>query len=410
MASYSTLPGDSFATVATQFYGDPGLAADIAAANPGVLEPLQPGTALVVPFRPGPTPVPVPKDPDAGVKVNLNGVPFKFWKQVTITRSLDAFDKFELMAPIMPENVSFRKAIKPNSWSPVQIFNDGVLMFTGRHVTTVPQSSAKNKQVQIGGLSSPGIMQDCTLPITAYPAEFQKSDLTTIATKLCKPFGIVVEPDATVPPKPFKRVRLETGDAALDFIIDLAKKRKTLVRSSVLGALVLAGPPTPGIPVAQLTEDTPPLEEVIPSFDPESYFSHVTVVRKTGRRTPGSHYTVSTPTAVQDGIMRPLTLDDDDLEPGDLVASAEAAAGRVLAGSAVYSCRVSDWKDAFGNLWEPGATVRLHAPDAMCYFPSDFIINSVRFSRSGKTESAVLELVLAGSYTGVPPVRLPWEG
>ena len=410
MASHSTVPGDTFATVATQFYGDPGGAASIAAANPGVFEPLQPGTALIVPFRPGPTPVPVPKDPNAGVAVNINGAPFKFWKQVTITKSLDSFDTFELMAPIMPENVAFRAAVKPLSYAPVQVFNDGVLMFSGRHVTTIPQTNAKNKQVQIGGYSNPGIMQGCMLPITAYPAEFQLMDLTTIATALCAPFGIVVEPDPTVPPKPFKRVKLKTGTPVLDFLTELAKKRKVLIRSSPLGSLVLSGPPTPGIPVAQLTEDTPPLEAVIPVFDPDKYFTHVTVVRKTGRRTPGSQYTVPIPPALAAGVVRPLTLDDDDLEPGDLVASAEGAAGRMLAGAAVYSVRVSTWKDNFGLLWEPGATVRLLAPDAMCYIPSDFVINSVRFSRSSNTESAVLELVLAGSYTGITPVILPWDG
>ena len=74
-----------------------------------------------------------------------------------------------------------------------------------------------------------------------------------------------------------------------------------------------------------------------------------------------------------------------------------------------YTCRVSTWRDPAGNLWAPNTTVTLTAPDAMIYDKYEFIIRSVTFETDRATETATLNLVLTGSFSGEIPDSLPWD-
>ena len=58
---------------------------------------------------------------------------------------------------------------------------------------------------------------------------------------------------------------------------------------------------------------------------------------------------------------------------------------------------------------EDDNTITLLAPGAMIYSEYEFVIKSVEFSRDGDSETAVLKLVLPGSFSGEIPETLPWE-
>jgi prophage tail gpP-like protein len=77
---------------------------------------------------------------------------------------------------------------------------------------------------------------------------------------------------------------------------------------------------------------------------------------------------------------------------------------------AAYSVSVSTWRDSLGSIWAPDTTVTLEAPDAMIYSAFSFIIRSVSFDRDGFSETATLDLVIPGSFSGQQPEALPWEG
>ena len=92
---YSTRAGDTFESIARKVYGDERRARLIAQANPGVVEPLAPGTVLATPPAPGAPADKIPQAPTATgneVALLIGGTRFRFWSDMRITRSLDAMD------------------------------------------------------------------------------------------------------------------------------------------------------------------------------------------------------------------------------------------------------------------------------------------------------------------------------
>ena len=76
---------------------------------------------------------------------------------------------------------------------------------------------------------------------------------------------------------------------------------------------------------------------------------------------------------------------------------------------ASYSVALSTWRDPAGNLWAPNTTLKLQAPGAMIYNSYEFIVRSVEFSKDSTSETARLNLVLPGAFSGQIPEALPWD-
>ena len=105
-----------------------------------------------------------------------------------------------------------------------------------------------------------------------------------------------------------------------------------------------------------------------------------------------------------------MTFKAPDTLNADVKAAVEAKAGRMFGNMAAYSVTVSTWRDPQGDLWEPNTTVKLLAPGAMIYNEYEFVIRSVDLDVEGDKRTATLDLVIPGSFSGVIPKVLPWEG
>lgn len=104
-----------------------------------------------------------------------------------------------------------------------------------------------------------------------------------------------------------------------------------------------------------------------------------------------------------------MTFSAPDVEGGDITDAVRAKTGRMFGNMAAYAVQVDTWRDPQGELWTPNTTVILEAPGAMVYAPYEFVLRSVAFDRSGSKESAELDLVLPGSFSGQTPEAMPWD-
>ena len=109
------------------------------------------------------------------------------------------------------------------------------------------------------------------------------------------------------------------------------------------------------------------------------------------------------------GVLRPMTFDVPDTIDSTVKAAVEAKAGRMFANIVSYDVRVATHRDPNGTRWKSNTTIILRAPDAMVYNDYEFIIRSVDFEKDDKTETATLNLVLPGSFSGKIPDSLPWD-
>lgn len=402
--------GDTFDSIARRVYGTESEAGRIRRANPGVSEPLVPGTTVVTPSAPSAPkdrPQRAPARTDDEVAVLIDGARFRFWDSVRITRSIDAMDTVEFGAPFDPDSPGMRETFRPFSYKPLGVTVGGGPLFTGTMVGIDPVLSRDNTTIAASGYSLPGVLNDCTPPPSSFPLEFNGQDLRGIAATVAGDFGLSVEfPDGPGPV--FERVACDPGKKGLAFLIELAQQRNLIVRSSSTGALVFFRPGQAGPPVARLRQGASPVLSVTPQFNPQQYHSHVTGIEPVTVGTGGGQYTVRNP-RLRD-VIRPITFTAQDTEGGDVTAAVEAKAGRMFGSMASYSVQVSTWRDSNGDLWAPDTTVALEAPDAMVYSEYSFTVRSVAFDQDSDQQTATLDLVIPGSFSGQQPEALPWEG
>jgi len=407
LSLYKIIAGDTFELVARKKYGDESQASRIASANPGTSEPLVVGTQLVIPAQPS-----APKDilqqaqadDENEVAVLIECERFRFWENIRTTRSIDAMDTVEFTAPQDP---AFRKIFKPFSYKSLDVTVGGDPLFTGTMIDIVPTLGNKRRTLDVSGYSLPGVLNDCTPPASmAGLLEFFDQGLEEIAKSMAAPFGLDVKFDAD-PGAIFDLVAVEMDVKVLRFLTKLAQQRNLIVTSTPEGALLFHQSVTPGKPVATLAQGASPVVAVVPDFDPQRYHSHITGVDPVLVGLEGGQFTVKNERLP--GVVRPFTFKTPDTIESNVKASVDAKAGRMFANVASYTIELSSWRDPSGNLWTPNTTLKLEAPGAMIYNPYEFVIRSVELNKTSNSETARLNLVIPGSFSGKIPETLPWD-
>jgi prophage tail gpP-like protein len=405
---YVIQPGDTFDTVARRQYGDDQKAPLIRQANPGASEPLIAGQSLVVPADPDAASTPAgnaaASNPNE-VSVSVSGERFRFWTNVSITRTLDAVSTVQFEAPFTPDDPAFRERFRPFSFNDVGIDVGGVRLFTGTMVAPVPMLTPTARTVSVACYALPGVLGDCTAPASAYPLQWDDATLATVAEKCAAFFGLGVQFDADPGPI-FLRVMAQPSERMLSFLAGLSSQRGLVMSDTPEGKVLFRKAIEAGVPVANLTEGASPLQDVSPRFQPQEYYSHVTGIGPTVIGLPGQPYTVKN--AQLGDVIRPYTFNSPDTPDASVQQSTESKAGRMFANAVSYQVSVATWRDPSGELWAPNTLITLLAEGAMVYSRSTFLIRSVTLTKTPKSETAVLTLILPGALAGKIPDTLPW--
>jgi prophage tail gpP-like protein len=350
------------------------------------------------------------------VTVRIAGVEYANWEDLEITSSIDNHATVGFNAPFEPERRAFRETFRPFTFKPLELDVDGERLFTGTLVDVNPRAVPTTRRVAISGYSKAAVLADCTIPPALLPFETNGLSLRQIAQRLIAPFGldvVVTAPEGT----PFRRVntksravdgKAESDQKVQDFLAELAKQRVLILSSTKLGDLLMQESVKTGHPVAFLEEGHPPLSEVIPTFNPQSYYSEITGYTSHKRGQTGAKYTERNQ-RLAGGVLRPYGFRLDDVEKADAPAAVRAKLGRMYAGFCSYVLNLPTWRDANGKIWEPNTTITVKSPSAMIYNPYEFLIRDVALKRRGDEKTASLGVVLPGAFSGEQPATLPWE-
>ena len=405
---YNVVTGDTFELISRKKYGTEQYASNIIQANPGASEPLQPGTSLIIPPNPAKTEnktqTAAAENPDE-VALLIEGKRFRFWTSIKLTRSIDNMDTLDIAAPFEPSLASFRETFRPFSFKTVEITVGGKPLFKGTMISVIP-AMGDSKTIQVSAYSTPGVLNDCTAPASAYPLEYNAQNLKAITDAVIKPFGIksvfTEDPGSTL-----ERVAMNPGQKILDFLSDLAKQKNLIISSTERGEILFQKSISSGVPVAKLRQGESPVVSITPSFNPQDYYSHITGIEPVVVGLKGGVFTVKNGKLTN--LLRPFTFQAQDTESGTLKEAVEAKAGRMFGNMVSYKLALNTWRDPAGNLWKPNTLVDLQSNNAMIYEPYNLVVRSVEFSRDEKSQTATLDLVIPGSFSGEIPEALPWD-
>lgn len=411
---YSAKGGESLATVSARTGASQ---TDILSANPGITFPLRIGEVVNVPTQPKQVATSVP---DKGAVVLIDGARFRHWTSITFSTGIDSVGVFHLSAPFKSHDAEFRETFTPFTYKKVQVVVDGEVLFTGTIINVEPVSKATGIIVEVSGYALPGVLEDCTPPISMASLEFDGMGINQIAATLAKPFGIGVEfapnPGAafgatggidTMFSGSFSRVACGVGQTVFSFLKGLAQQRGLVLTNTVDGKLAIQTSVGVGKPIAELSDKTLGIE-VVANFSGQQYFSSISATEP--QMFGFESTTVTRKNPKLGSVLRPLTIPANDSNGGGAVAAVEARMGRMFANSIGYDVRVPYIKSPTdGKLWHPNKTVKVHAPSAMVYNPYEFAIREVRINITQFRQDATLRLMLPGGFSSKIPEALPWD-
>jgi len=409
--TYETIEGDTFVKISAKVYGITSGSTVIASANPGVISPFVAGLTIVIPDLSG-APKNLQQNTDAeqpnetALLIGNQNKRYRLWTNISISRSIDSMDTLEFDSPFDPESSDLREKFRPMSFKSVVVTVGDKPLFTGTMLTPDPKLANDGQTVFVRGYSLPGVLNDCNASAGSYPLDFADQDLRQITQKLAAPFGLDVSFTAQAGAV-FEDVTMETSKKVLQFIIALAKQRNLIVASTSDGALLLQQEIATGKPVAILNQGNSPLISVLPIFNPQEYFSHITGIESMQLGLGGSKFTVKNERI--DGVIRPFTFNVPDSFEGEVSIAVKAKIGRMFGNTVFYTVELSTWRDSKGELWTPNTTIILQAPNAMIYNNYEFIIRAVRFQQDSDSQTAILNLVLPGTFSGEVPESMPWD-
>ncbi len=179
--------------------------------------------------------------PSVSYALIINGQKWEVWKEIRLTRSIERMSaEFQVGLTQKPEEGFLSSAI--HAGLPVQVEINGETVLDGYIDNASHSYNERDARIAIAGRDKTGDLIDCAASVDG-PFEFNNHKLEKVIEKIIKPYGInlVVEADTGAA---FKRIAIQPGETAYEFIERICRYRAVLPISNGIGGLVLVKPGT----------------------------------------------------------------------------------------------------------------------------------------------------------------------
>lgn len=414
---HTVVKGDTPYKLSIKYYGSGKKYIKIIEANPQIKgKNIYPGQILIIPdeteniinhTQVKEPPLTIDSDNDDSISILIDNNKFSFFTDYSMTFNIDTFDTFSFSAPFDDSIEIYRDVFRPMSFKPAYIYYSGDLIFTGTLLAPEPSVNPDAKTISISGYSKPGILNDCNMPITSFPLEFNNQTIKQIADIICKPYGIQNR-FLVSPGNPFEKISFEIEKKIFSFLSDLANQRGMLITNDKMGKLVFWLSEL-GNPIGNFKEGELPFISCSPSFDYQNFFSHITGVTTTKEDKNSESYTYTNNYLIKQGTMRSYNFTAEDMKDSEIKSTVLSKAGYMFGNSVTYNLLIYGHKNAKGELFQKNNSITLQSPGAMIYRDTEFLIKSFTMKRTNEGDTTEFTLVLPGAYTGELPEVFPWE-
>jgi len=338
----------------------------------------------------------------------VDGNRFNYFTEYSLIQEMDAFDSFSFSAPFDDTNETFINSFKPFSYKQCQVYYGGDLFFNGILLAPQTEANSTSKILTLTGYPKCGVLNDCPLPISMFPCEFNNQDLKQIASKMIQPFNIDIDFSES-PGNKFEKVTPKMEEKILSFLINLAEQRDLIISNNIEGNLLFWKTKT-GSTIAEIKQDETPFLSCKPTFNPQDFYSHITGVNATSEKKLSQKYTYENTYLTKLGVFRPYIFLVQDAKEMDIKKATITKAGKMFGSSCGYQLTLAGHRDKNKNFWRKNTLIMLESPGAMIYKNTKFMIKKVTTSRTSEGgDTTILDLVLPESYSGVIPNNFPWE-
>jgi hypothetical protein len=166
--------------------------------------------------------------------LKINGKEFPFFNSFSYSTQIDT----------IASSISFSSFsdFETFAYTPIQVFRNDVLIFTGEIINKKPTDETPPKPIQYKALSLTHILTENTLPTEAYPLHLENSTLKDIVEYICSFFDITVLFDVSAQSEAnstYKLSNLGLGESASKLINDLITQVGLILTHNAKGELIV---------------------------------------------------------------------------------------------------------------------------------------------------------------------------
>ena len=191
------------------------------------------------------------------MKLVVNNNQYDFFNGVNVTLKYDSVGgtfKFDMV--FNPDDPNHRELVRPLTFPTAKIVHGSETLLTGTVVHHSGNSASADSLVTLSGYSIPGILEDVTIPLSAWPLQSDTLSLREIANRVCDPFNVVVKIDPAV--SSLMNQTFDSTDARPDqtvksYLTTLASQKSIILSSTPDGHLLFTKATTNKKPIADLS-------------------------------------------------------------------------------------------------------------------------------------------------------------
>lgn len=291
----------------------------------------------------------------------------------------------------------------------VQMFFGDNLLMTGNIVNNSFKAGPTKTISSFGGYSKPGVLDDCNIPPSLYPLQFDGLSLEQIASKLIRPFKLDMIIDSSVQKrmsKSFKTSTASSSSSIKDYLTELATQKNIVLSHDNKGRLLFTESKTKQTPILDfdLTKPTPAGMTFELNYNGQGMHSHITVMKQAsinggnaGEETTRNPYVIGS-------YYRPRVTSQTSGDDIDTTLASK----RVLANelrNLTLTITTDKWV-IDGVLMLPNNLISIYAPELFIFTKTNFFIESINFEGNNQSTIATINCVLPEVYNNETPISI----
>lgn len=285
--------------------------------------------------------------------------------------------------------------------------HDGEVLITGYILSSVLSNGPLDQLAEIGGYSKSGVLEDCEIPVELYPLQADGLTLRELAKKIIEyeKFGLKVYVDDAVAEMMDTAIPVSTAKAVQKikgYFTDLCKQRNIILSHTPNGNVTFTRAKTNLEPLFHV-EDGFIGVDIKMSFNGQPIHSQITVLMDADDQGGNSgEFTVFNPYCPT--VFRPKVI---ELTSGTDVTIEEAAKNALAAElkNIVITVTIDRWKKN-NKIIRPNNVITVLSPKNYIYKRTRVFIESVSFTGTPASQTAVLTCVPTEVYTAEVPVNM----
>jgi len=284
------------------------------------------------------------------------------------------------------------------------------LILTGNVISQKFKSESARQFVSIGGYSSGGVLEDCSIPPSIYPLQSDGLTLRQIVSKVLQPFNIKFNVDSIVNAEMNSVLPTSTageGQSVKSYISQICAQKNIIISHNEKGELAFTRLNENQQPILEFDttkSDSYPFTSMSLAYDGQGMHSHITLMKQAdidggnaGESTIRNPYVINS-------VFRPKVAKQTSGNDNDTGKAARQVLAQELKGLKL-SIELSTWK-AKGKVIRPGTIISVVNPEVYLYRKSTWVVESVDLKGDNKATTCTLSCVLPETFTNKIPEYL----